>query len=134
MSWEGLVRFWNSPVGSRLLEQRTNLHRELPFTARFNAEELSSFGVPIPRLAATEFLVVQGVADLVALLPGELWLLDFKTDQVNGHEVAAREMAYAPQVRLYAAALARIYDRPVTQCWLHFIAANVTREVSVAAR
>jgi hypothetical protein len=34
-----------------------------------------------------------------------------------------------PQIKLYARALAKIYSRPVSACWLHFLSQN--RSVSV---
>jgi ATP-dependent exoDNAse (exonuclease V) beta subunit len=72
---------------------------------------------------AGEFVVVQGVADLVVLLPKEIWLVDFKTDEVRPGELAAKARLYEPQLKLYAHALSRIYDeRRVTECWLHFLA------------
>jgi ATP-dependent helicase/nuclease subunit A len=68
-----------------------------------------------------EFVVVQGVADLVVLMPQELWLLDFKTDRVQPEEISERAKSYEPQIKLYAAALSRIYRRPVTNAWLYFL-------------
>jgi ATP-dependent helicase/nuclease subunit A len=75
---------------------------------------------------ADEFVVVQGVADLVVLLPKEIWLLDFKTDDPFGNDLPARVKTYTPQLRLYALALEKIHARPVTRCWLHFLAARRT--------
>jgi ATP-dependent helicase/nuclease subunit A len=68
-----------------------------------------------------EFVVVQGAADLVVLLPGEIWLLDFKTDHVKPDDLDSRIHHYEPQLALYSRALEQIYRRPVTRCWLHFL-------------
>jgi ATP-dependent helicase/nuclease subunit A len=68
-----------------------------------------------------DFVLVQGVADLVVLLPNEIWLVDFKTDEVVSDEVEAKTKLYEPQLKLYALALERIYRRPVTECRLHFL-------------
>ena len=78
---------------------------------------------------AGEFVVAEGKADMVVLLPGDIWLLDFKTDKVKGAELEARVKLYEPQLRLYAQALSAIYRRPVTECWLYFLEAR--RAVSV---
>ncbi len=78
-----------------------------------------------------EFIVVQGVADLVVLLPKEIWLVDFKTDEVDDEILPAKIKNYAPQLKLYAGALSKIYSRPVTQCWLHFLSAQRTIEVEI---
>ena len=76
-----------------------------------------------------EFVVVQGVADLVVLLPDEIWLVDFKTDDVRADELPAKIKIYTPQLKLYAAALAKIFSRPVTLCALHFFPARRTEKI-----
>jgi ATP-dependent exoDNAse (exonuclease V) beta subunit len=55
------------------------------------------------------------------LLPQEIWLVDFKTDEIRAGELPAKTKSHAPQLKLYAHALSRIYSRPVTNCWLHFL-------------
>lgn len=145
---ESIAAFWRSVVGQELLAQRHLLHRELPFTARFTLEELARFqamardalvGTPAHRSSAPdsgsdqEFVVVTGVVDLVALLPKEIWLLDFKTDAADGEawkEIADR---YEPQIRMYALALSRVYCRPVTRAWLHALRLRQTIAVGLAA-
>ena len=73
-----------------------------------------------------EFLIIQGAADLVVLLENELWLIDFKTDHATAAGLAEKVKTYTPQVKLYAAALNRIYHLPVTRTALHFLAARQT--------
>ncbi|MFO1499759.1 MAG: UvrD-helicase domain-containing protein [Verrucomicrobiota bacterium] len=68
-----------------------------------------------------DYLVVTGVVDLLVLAPSEIWLLDFKTDYVTEENWQQKASAYQPQMQLYARALRRIYGRPVTRCWLHFL-------------
>jgi ATP-dependent helicase/nuclease subunit A len=72
---------------------------------------------------------VQGVADLVVLLPKEIWLVDFKTDRMNDGDLSKKERDYSKQLKLYASALSKIYGRPVTNCWLHFLAAQRTVKI-----
>jgi ATP-dependent helicase/nuclease subunit A len=78
-----------------------------------------------------EFVVVQGVADLVVLLPEEIWLADFKTDEIRQDGLPDKIKAYAPQLKLYAQALEKIYSRPVTERWLHFLSARKTVNLAV---
>jgi ATP-dependent helicase/nuclease subunit A len=80
-------------------------------------------------LSRDEFVVVQGIADLVVFQPEEIWLLDYKTDQVEPDRLSERIKAYTPQLAVYALALSRIYQRPVTRRWLHFLKLNRTEEV-----
>jgi ATP-dependent helicase/nuclease subunit A len=64
------------------------------------------------------------VIDLAVVGPDEIWIVDFKTDEVAGREAGARAKAYAPQLAVYALALERIFRRPVTQRWVHFFSAG----------
>jgi ATP-dependent helicase/nuclease subunit A len=129
---EGLADFWNSETGKRILEKREWVKRELPFTAKFSPAELAQItGAKAEPGLADEFVVMQGVADLVVLLPKEIWLLDFKTDEVRAGGLAEKTRIYAPQLKLYAAALEKIYSRPITNCWLHFLGARKTVDVEM---
>jgi len=125
LDFGGLAAFWESDLGRQVRAQADFVRRELPFTARFEPKELDQLtGVPAESALEGEFVVVQGVADLVVVLPKELWLVDFKTDAVAPDGTADKAKAYAPQLKLYARALSRIYQRPVSQCWLCFLAAQ----------
>jgi ATP-dependent helicase/nuclease subunit A len=104
----------------------------LPFTARFNPSEIAKIKGEKPEAGLeNEFVVVQGVADLVVLLPQEIWLVDFKTDRVRPGELAGKIQTYKVQLEFYSAALARIYNRPVSVCALHFLDARKTVDVKI---
>jgi ATP-dependent helicase/nuclease subunit A len=129
---QAVAFFWNSKVGQKIREQSANVKRELAFTAKFSPAELSEIvGTSSSPDLANEFIVVQGVADLVVLLPKEIWLVDFKTDDVRAGDPPSKIKNYTPQLKLYANALARIYSRPVTNCWLHFLSAQRTVPVKI---
>ena len=131
---EGLARFWSSPVGRRIREQAGFIRREWEFTASFSAADLAQRSFPMaPDLDPDEFVVIQGVVDLAVIRPEEIWLVDFKTDEVGRDGLAAKVAAYSPQIVLYAAALERIHRRPVTEAWLHFLAVNETVSVPLTA-
>ena len=124
--------FWTSELGVDIRGCPDYVHRELSFTARFKPGELPQFQneTPMENTMDDDFLLVQGVADLVVLAPEEIWLVDFKTDRLEEAELKARVAHYRPQVELYALALSRIYRRPVTKAWLHFL--GLSRSVRVA--
>lgn len=125
-----LGAFWRSELGGEILAREDQLRRELPFTARFDVAELESvYGLDFSG-AAGEFIVVQGVVDLAIVSEEEIWILDFKTDQFPADQLASRVESHALQLRLYAAALERIYRRPVTKAWLHFFSLNRTEAVA----
>ncbi len=123
LDMEGVAAFWRSEAGRAMLGQNEYLRRELAFTARFARAELAEAGLPFLGVASAEgeFVVVQGAVDLAAILPGEIWIVDFKTDQFSREALAEKTALYRPQLRLYGAALARIYRRPVTRLWLCFL-------------
>ena len=130
---KAVVAFWKSEPGRKIRAQTPDcIRRELAFTAKFSPAEVDAIigAEELPGLE-DEFVVVQGVADLVALRPGEIWLVDFKTDEIKPEELAERRRRYEPQLKLYASALSRIYSRPVTNCWLHFFATRQTVNIKI---
>lgn len=130
-----LAGFWAGPIGRKICGHAAVTKRELPFTARFAPAELDEItGVATGKNSGDDFVVVQGVADLVVFLPEEIWLLDFKTDAVSAPEMEAKTAEYAPQLKLYAMALSRIYRKPVTERWLHFLAAGMTVSLPMQAQ
>lgn len=132
---EALAAFWRSETGRKFLAHPQHVHREIPFTSRFSPADLAACGLPVAA-PSDEFIVVQGVADLAVILPEEIWLVDFKTDDVGKDGMADRIRLYGPQLRLYARALQRIYRRPVTESCLYFLAQreNVRVPVTDGAR
>ena len=127
---KAVAAFWNSAEGLEIRTHSANVQRELAFTAKFSPAELSEIiGSKLSPDLADEFVVVQGVADLVVLLPQEIWLVDFKTDDVGAGDLPAKIKTYAPQLKLYANALAKIYSKPVTHCWLYFLSASRTVKI-----
>jgi ATP-dependent helicase/nuclease subunit A len=129
---QAVAAFWNSDAGRKIRQQASNVRRELAFTAKFSPQELVKItGAKAVAGLEGEFIVVQGVADLVVILPKEIWLVDFKTDDVRAADLSAKVKTYAPQLKLYASALAKIYSRPVTNCWLHFLSAQQTVAVEI---
>jgi len=127
LDFTALLMFWRSEIGVKILSQGSNVHREIPFTARFSPEDFAALNLcananDLPN----EYFVVRGQADLAVLLPKEIWLLDFKTDQVTEAESHEKIRHYAPQLKLYGLGLSRIYRRPVTHRWLHFLALRKT--------
>ena len=131
LNLKAVAAFWKSEPGRKIRTQPPDcVRRELAFTAKFSPAVLASItGAPASPELEGEFVVVQGVADLVVMLPGEIWLVDFKTDEIKPGELTARRRLHEPQLKLYADALSRIYSRPVTNCWLHFLATRQTANI-----
>ena len=132
LDFGALRQFWQSPLGRRIAATPAPcVHRELPFTARFTTAELRAMELGEGEFAEGEFVVVQGVADLAVILPEGITIVDFKTDVFPRAELDDRAREYTPQLQLYAAALGRIYHRPVTGLALHFLALGETRPIFV---
>jgi ATP-dependent helicase/nuclease subunit A len=126
LNLRAILGFWDSDLGKRIASESKNVRRELAFTSRFAANDLGN-------LSATnlddDFVVVQGIADLVVIRANEIWLVDYKTDMVGAENLEERIRAYAPQVQLYAKALSNIYKRPVTEAWLYFLESGKAESV-----
>ncbi len=80
---------------------------------------------------AGEFVIVQGVVDLAIVDDEGIEILDFKTDRVSAGNSKEKAAAYAPQLKLYAAALSAIYGKPVRSAALHFLATGETLPILV---
>ena len=136
LDFAALTAFWQSELGGQIRAlPATVVNREMPFTARFQIAEVATLLHPDAAInkaalpADDDFVIVQGVADLVVLLPEEIWLVDFKTDHVAPAELAAKVQHYEPQLKLYALALERIFRRKVTTATLYFLSARETAHV-----
>ncbi len=123
LDMDALADFWSSDLGRQVRDLSAHVRRELPFTARFTLAQISSLlGVANRPASEDEFVVVQGVADLVVFAPDGLRILDFKTDHPLRGDLENRIGSYKPQLTLYAYALSRIYGKPVNDihlCFLH---------------
>ena len=132
LNFGDLAAFWQSDTGSALRKvPAPSVNREMEFTARLTSADLKRLPALQTNVAATDedFIVVQGQIDLAVLLPEEIWLLDFKTDDVDETGLVEKVKQHTPQLETYASALEKIYRRPVTRCWLHFLRARKTVEL-----
>lgn len=124
-----IIEFWTSQIGTQIRNQNPRLlRRELKFIAQFTSQELQKLGFDITNNPAVDNvpMIIQGAVDLALIQPKEIWLLDFKSDKIQPKELPERTLLHTPQLALYRAALQKIYQRPVTQTWLHFLHLNTT--------
>ena len=68
--------------------------------------------------------VVRGVIDLLWNTPDGIEIADFKTDVVEGAALLRRIDLYKDQLRIYAEAVRKIWDKPVQRAWLAFLHAR----------
>ena len=125
LNMDSLEAFWQSELGRRICGHSAHVYRELAFAARFAPAELAdAIGPLASSKLADELVVVQGIADLAVILPDQIWLVDFKTDDVETTGLPDRIRDYEPQLKLYARSLSRIYRRRISECWLHFLSSG----------
>jgi ATP-dependent helicase/nuclease subunit A len=125
---ETIYWLWSSEVGQKIISNDKDLvKRELQFTSIFLVPELSKYAfnrnltaLSCQELARAEndFIIVQGIADLVVLLDDQIWLLDYKTGSGATLDVVD---AYKRQITIYGAAMEKVFDKPVTNKWLCFL-------------
>lgn len=72
-------------------------------------------------IAELHGMPVRGTVDLWFEENGEIHLVDYKTDDVNGAALTTRADEYAPQLALYALAIERAFGRRPAHAWLHFL-------------
>src|SRR5690606_25266986 len=121
-----LAAFFASPLGRRLREQAARsrpILRELPFTLVLPAGEFYS---DLPsEVAADEFVLTQGIIDLLAPMPEGMLLIDFKTDRLppglTPRQAAER---YRGQMMLYMRAVREMYGEPPQEAYVVFLTAG----------
>ena len=106
-----VLHLFASPLGARILSAKA-LRREFKFSILTDAAVYDA-------AAAGEEVMLQGVVDCFWDEPEGLVILDFKTDRIRG-DLDAKAARYAPQLAAYAAALSRIFQRPVKETLLYF--------------
>ena len=121
---ERICALFASPVGQRILHA-DEVWRELRFSLLTGAETV--FDAP-----PGEEVLLQGVADCCIREGDTLTVVDYKTDYVTAETLAARAAEYAPQIRAYAAALARLLGKPVREGVLCFL--RTGQSVSIDCR
>jgi ATP-dependent helicase/nuclease subunit A len=133
-----ILAFFQSDLGSVVFDKANRVLREWPFTCAqpisqavpcshghvgTGGEEHACASVSMaPDKASGEFVVVQGVIDMLVQTPQGLIVIDFKTDRVSGSDIIARAEVYRGQVDLYARAAAAILRDKVLARWLYFMA------------
>lgn len=117
---------------------RTPLYGRMAASARVERELPFSHAVPAAALfgaaAGAEPVLLQGVIDCCFLTDAGWVLVDYKTDRVPPGEPAARQAAaHAPQLRLYAGALAQLTGLPVAERLVVLLSARAIEPVPADA-
>jgi len=138
---DSIAKFFKSYLGQTVLDKKTVVRREWPFTFAVPASQWdesathqTSDGLRVtPERDALrrsdDFIIVQGIIDLLVETPEGLVIIDFKTDDVSAEWALRRAELYRGQLNLYAQAASIILGREVKSKWLCFLRPG--REVEV---
>ena len=118
---EKVARFFETEIGRKLVSG-TEYLREFKFSI---LDPGSHYGEGLEG----EQVLLQGVVDCALLEPDGITIVDFKTDYVTGETLGAAAERYAPQVRTYADALERIYEKTIKARLLYFFTLDTFVEV-----
>jgi ATP-dependent helicase/nuclease subunit A len=118
-----ILAFGRSSLG-QLARDAHKILREWPFTLNLPVQELAGYGLdlsPGDISDPDEYIVVQGIADLLIMNPEGLHLIDYKTDRVTPKQLPQRVKLYENQLRLYGGAAQAILQQRVAGKWLYFL-------------
>ena len=107
-----IAGFFSTEIGQKVLYCNDVL-REFKFTVLEDAQKY------YPDVLG-ESILLQGVVDCAMVEEDGITILDFKTDHVTAFTIGDKVKHYAPQVSTYAAALEKIFNKPVKAAYLYF--------------
>lgn len=104
--------FFETDVG-KLMMNSSELLREFKFSVLVDGEEYTAgYG--------DDKLLLQGVVDCALVEQDGITVVDFKTDRVTEETLDGTIDTYRMQVKAYADALTRIYNKPIKAAYLYF--------------
>ncbi|WP_353856183.1 helicase-exonuclease AddAB subunit AddA [Bacillus sp. Bos-x628] len=123
---DGITAFFSTSVGQKLMKADW-VKREVSFSMVLPVKDVYSHidadGDPV---------LIQGMIDCLFEVDGKLYLLDYKTDRVQGRYAGGIKAAesilrkrYETQIELYATAVERLTKRPLEEKILYFFDGNL---------
>jgi ATP-dependent helicase/nuclease subunit A len=119
---EKIAVFFATELGEKL--RRGQVEREFKFSI---LEDGAAYD---PRLSG-ESVLLQGVVDCALIEEDGITVIDFKTDYVTEETLPHALARYRSQVKAYAMAMERIYQKKVKQALLYFFHMDRFAEVDV---
>ena len=113
---ETIANFFSNDLGKMALDTQNNVLREWPFTF---AEKVTN----------DDFLIVQGIIDMLIQTPEGLIIIDFKTDRVTAKQVNDRADLYRGQLQLYGRAAESILKTKTISKLLYFLTPQISVKV-----
>ncbi|MFD3447296.1 helicase-exonuclease AddAB subunit AddA [Microbacteriaceae bacterium 4G12] len=119
---EGIVAFFHTSLGKRIVLQAEQVEREVPFTMMISAKDAYYDWQD----EQDENVLVQGVIDCMIEEEDGIILLDFKTDAITNRFSSFEEAKpilenrYRLQLKMYSQALEKSLRKPVKEKYLYF--------------
>jgi ATP-dependent helicase/nuclease subunit A len=126
---ESIVKFFKSELGQTALNKENILLREWPFTFAVPSSQWIESQTQDAVRSTQDFIIVQGIIDLLVKTPNGLVVVDFKTDDVSADGAQKRAAIYRQQLDLYAKAASAITGGKILSKWLYFLRPAVSIEV-----
>lgn len=111
-----IFSFFQTELGKKL-RNSTEILREFKFSILVNADTYYS-GVQ------DDQILLQGVVDCALIEDCGITIIDFKSDFISDHNLQDKVIQYTEQVRTYAKALSRIYQKPIIAAYLYFFSSG----------
>lgn len=109
---EKIYQFFKTELGRKLFNN-DNVLREFKFSILVNADTY------YPGVQDDQILL-QGVVDCALIEDCGVTIIDFKSDLITSNNLQNKVIQYTEQVKTYANALARIYQKPIIAAYLYF--------------
>jgi ATP-dependent helicase/nuclease subunit A len=130
---DSITKFFKTDLGQMALDKNNTVFREWPFTFALSAsqwpETVTRDSSLVTRKSSDDYIIVQGIIDLLIETPDGLVIVDFKTDDVSTDKLAGRAELYRGQLVLYAQAGEAIMGKKVCGKWLYFLKPGIEIEV-----
>ena len=118
---DSILAFFQSDLGRMALDKRNTIWREWPFTFALPASLVVRATSHESQGTDDDFVVVQGIIDMLVRTPQGLVVIDFKTDNITAGQVPQRAELYRQQLELYARAASKILKEKLLAKWLYFL-------------
>jgi ATP-dependent helicase/nuclease subunit A len=118
---DSIAAFFRTEPGRLAMDHAKDLLREWPFTFALPADQLAEEFATERSADPENFVIVQGIVDMI--IPGAdgLTVIDFKSDHVESGEVAGRAARYQAQMHYYCMAAKGILQKPIRGSYLYFL-------------
>jgi ATP-dependent helicase/nuclease subunit A len=123
-----IARFFESPAGRLIVDNRESLLREQVFTMCVPAKDIYPDLLTSP--GGDEGVIVQGVIDCLVRTASGLVVIDFKTDNITVAEVAEAARRYSWQAMLYARAARTLGQDERVRAMLCFLRPCVSVDIA----